>query len=67
MQLRAMLAELGMPSIPSTFPISKIHETMSDDGKALDENYNKRIERFIDELEWYAEALKEQRKKGTPY
>lgn len=67
MQLRAMLAELGMPSIPSTFPISKVHEAFSEEGKDLTGNYEMRIGRFLDELEWYAEALKNQRLKGTPY
>jgi len=65
--LRAVLCELGMPSIPSLFPMSKVQSSFDDDGKALDESYDKRITRFLDEFEWYVNALKEQRKKGIPY
>src|SRR5206468_8684022 len=36
MQLRAMLAELGMPSIPSLFPIPKIQDAFDADGKPAD-------------------------------
>jgi len=66
-QLRSMLSELGMPSIPSTFPISKVHESLSEEGLDNEGSYDKRIGRFIDELEWYANALREQRNKGVPY
>ena len=57
-QLRAFLAELGMSSIPPTFPISKLQESFDERGKSIDESYNKRIIKFLDELEWYAQALK---------
>ncbi len=59
--LRAILAELGTPSIPSAFPISKVGEAFDDDGKALVTAYDRRIERFLDEFEWYANALKHAR------
>src|SRR5581483_4373550 len=36
MQLRAMLCELGMPSIPSLFPIPRIAMALDHDGRALD-------------------------------
>ncbi len=67
MQLRTMLAEMGMSSIPSIFPIPEITESFDEDGNALDERYEKSVKRFLDEFEWYANALKEARKKGTPY
>jgi NAD(P)H-dependent FMN reductase len=56
--LRAMLAELGMSSIPSTFPIPRVQDAFSEDGSPRDEIYTARIPRFLDELEWYARALK---------
>jgi len=59
--LRAILAELGTPSIPSAFPISNIGEAFDDDGKALVTAYDRRINRFLDEFEWYANALKRAR------
>jgi NAD(P)H-dependent FMN reductase len=67
MQLRAMLCELGMPSIPSTFPVPRIGSAVGDDGTATDPGFEKRFVRFAAELEWYAEALKERRKSGVPY
>jgi len=38
-----------------------------ENGKLLDENYEKRADRFLDEFEWYINAFKNQREKGTPY
>ncbi|MCZ6559628.1 MAG: NAD(P)H-dependent oxidoreductase [Gammaproteobacteria bacterium] len=56
--LRGILAELGTPSIPSAFPISQIHNAFDDDGKPLDPAYDQRIVKFLDEFEWYENALK---------
>jgi NAD(P)H-dependent FMN reductase len=67
MQLRAMLCELGTPSIPSLFPIPKVQDTFDDNGKPHDENYHKRTDKFLGELEWYAAALKAARQAGVPY
>lgn len=67
MQLRAMLCELGMPSISSIFPIPKITDAIADDGVAKDPAFEKRFTRFAGEFEWYARALGEERKKGVPY
>ena len=63
--LRATVAELGMPSIPSAFPISQIQDAFDDDGSALDEAYNERVVKFLDEYEWYANALKHARQRET--
>ncbi len=59
--LRAILAELGTPSIPSAFPVSQIHDAFDDDGNPLDRAYDERIVKFLDEYEWYANALKHAR------
>ena len=56
--LRAILAELGTPSIPSAFPISQIGNAIDDDGHPLDPAYDERIVKFLDEFEWYANALR---------
>jgi len=56
--LRAILAELGSPSIPSAFPIPKIGEAFDDDGNPQDAAYDQRIVKFLDEFEWYSNALK---------
>ena len=56
--LRAILAELGTPSIPSAFPVSQIGGAFDADGNPLVHAYEERIVRFLDEFEWYANALK---------
>ena len=67
-QIRLIFAELGAPSIPSSFPISRVHEVFDENGKLIDQRYDKRVVRFLEEFEWYIEALKLQREtKGTPY
>jgi NAD(P)H-dependent FMN reductase len=67
MQLRAMLCELGMPSISSLFPVPRIQDALDQDGTARDPKLDRRFERFVAELEWFAAALHEARKKGVPY
>lgn len=56
--LRAMLAELGMSSIPSIMPIPKVQDAFDEDGKPKDAGYEKRADDFLEELEWYANALR---------
>jgi NAD(P)H-dependent FMN reductase len=66
-QLRAMLCELGMPSIPSLLPVPTVQDAFDDEGRPKDEGYHRRAGRFLEELEWYANALKAARKTGVPY
>jgi len=65
--LRQILAEIGTPAIPSQLSISKVQEVFDNDGELLDENYEKRTSRFLDEFEWYVSAFAKQRETGTPY
>ena len=67
MQLRAMLSELGTPSIPSLLPIPRIHKMLGETGDAKEEWLVKTSKKFLDELIWYAEALQAKRQEGTPY
>ncbi len=62
--LRALLGELGMVSCPHTLPLSKIQDSFDDGGKALDEAYERRAKRFLDEFEWYVNALNAAREKS---
>lgn len=61
--LRAMLAEMGMSSIPSVLPIPKVQDAFTDDGKPNEERYMKRSATFLEELEWYAEAMRQARER----
>lgn len=66
-QLRLIFAELGASSIPSSFVVPRVHQAFGEDGKIVDEAYDKRVLKFLAEFEWYIEALKDKRDKGTPY
>jgi len=61
MTLRAMLAEMGMASIPSILPIPAVQDAFEDDGAPVDNAYPRRANRFLTELEWYANAMKQAR------
>lgn len=63
MTLRIMLAELGMSSIPSLLPVPRIGKAFDEAGKPQDDAWYKRADKFLDELEWYGNALKAAREK----
>jgi NAD(P)H-dependent FMN reductase len=67
MQLRALLAEVGMPSIPSIQPIPAVENALSKDGVALTQELAEKSGKFFDEFEWYMRAFKAERAKGLPY
>lgn len=58
MTLRAMLAELGMSSIPSLLPVPRVQSAFDEAGRPCDDAWADRAGKFVTELEWYAEALK---------
>jgi NAD(P)H-dependent FMN reductase len=66
-QLRSLLGELGTVTIPSIFPVPKVQDAFDDDGNPRDPSPDRHIGRFLDELEWYARALREARRGGVPY
>jgi NAD(P)H-dependent FMN reductase len=67
MQLRALLAEAGMTSIPSIQPIPSIATALSKDGVALTQELAEKSGKFFDEFDWYMRAFKAERSKGVPY
>lgn len=67
MQLRMTLAELGMSSIPSIFPIPRIVQALDEDGRPTEPWVENRLDRFLGEFCWYARAMKRERAGGTPY
>ena len=67
MQLRVVLAELGMPSIPSIMAIGGLQNAIAEDGTVLDHKATGNSGKFIGEFEWYARALAAARIAGTPY
>ncbi len=66
LQLRTVLAGVGLLTMPRIFPMSTVHKSFSEDGEALDEAYEARVQGFLEELDWYAEALRQARSQGVP-
>jgi len=64
---RAILPETGIITVPSTFLMSAVQSSFDDEGNPKDPKYNERIKKPLDELEWYAHALKKAREKSVPY
>lgn len=67
MQLRALLAEVGMPPIPSILAIPSIASALSKNGVALTQELAEGSGKFFDEFEWYMRSMKAERAKGVPY
>ena len=68
MQLRAFLAEMGMPTISTICSVSKVGTALDEAGVPQDQALMKRVGQFLDELEWYEGALQRQRnEQGTPF
>ncbi|HEY4162653.1 MAG TPA: NADPH-dependent FMN reductase [Dongiaceae bacterium] len=67
MQLRMTLAELGMPSISSLFPIPRIAGALDENGKPQADWIARTLNRFLDEFCWHCRALARERALGTPY
>lgn len=69
MQLRMMLAEMGMSSIPTLLPVGNVAKSLTEDGKPLTESLagGKGVKKFFDEFEWYMRALMAEKVRGVPY
>jgi len=65
--LRAFLGELGMVTPSIMLAVSKVQDAIDDEGNAKEDYLNSGAKRFLDEVEWYANALKDARENGTPY
>ena len=67
MQLRALLPEVGLTTIPSIQSIPTIARSLSPDGTQLTADWAKRSDKFFAEFEWYIRAMKVERNNGVPY
>ena len=67
MQLRALLTEVGMPTIPSLQPIPSVGSALSEDGVALTQELAEKSGKFFDEFAWYMRAFRAERERGVPY
>ncbi len=64
--LRSVLGAMGMPAIPQVMPMPGIQKIFDEQGVLLDEKYEGRTSRLLNEFEWYANALRCARNKGLP-
>ena len=60
-QLRPVLIELGMTPIRESLYFKEARQLFDENSKLLDEAYIERVQKFLDELLWYAKALKQAR------
>jgi NAD(P)H-dependent FMN reductase len=69
MQMRCVLGEVGLVTIPSILTMPRVGNSFTEDGTPDDpEAWKRRSTKFLDELEWYARALLARREaKGVPY
>ncbi len=66
--LRVIVSELGMVSISTKLPIPKVQDAFDEEGNAKDNSHDKKTKKFLDEFEWYLEALNNQKNnKGKPF
>lgn len=66
---RPVLAELGMSSVPSYFPVPRIRAALDESGEPQGDAapyMEKSFAKFAADLVWWAEAAKAQRAKGAP-
>ncbi len=63
--LRLVCAELGANAIPLALAFSKAQDVINEKGELIDTNYQERIDKFLTQLEWYTQAMKNQKQK-TP-
>jgi NAD(P)H-dependent FMN reductase len=62
-QLRQVFAELHMVSIREAIYFSGVRQLFDENGAIKDPLYHDRVKKFLDELVWYAQALKTARAK----
>ncbi len=67
MQLRALLPEVGLPTIPSLQPIPSIGSALSAEGVALNQEMAEKSGKFWSEFDWYVKTMKAGREQGVPY
>lgn len=60
-QLRQVMLAVGAYPIPAQLAISRVEESLADDGTPFDAAYEQRADKFFDELLWITAAIARQR------
>lgn len=66
-QARIFLGELGLVTTKTIVGIPNIHSAFDPNGNPQDGSMQSKMKRLLDELEWYANSLKEARSIGVPF
>lgn len=64
--MRIMLGDMNMVTIPKILGIGKIQDVFNKHGETEDKGLETRTTNFINQLDWYTEALKTAREQGMP-
>ena len=64
-QLRLVMFGMGAFSIPASLPVSRVQDSFGDDGNPKDPAYEKRLQSFLNEVVWFAEAIGTQKKRDA--
>lgn len=68
MQLRMVLAEIGMPTISSLLPVPSVGKTVTPEGQTEEQWLPEATDKFVDELLWWVEAARARKAEaGTPF
>jgi len=62
-QLRLVLLKMGALPLPASFPVTRVQESMDEEGRPADPAWDKRATAFLGELLWLTEAIAAQREK----
>ncbi|KAG4070365.1 hypothetical protein HA402_006507 [Bradysia odoriphaga] len=60
------LLELGMVNIPTGVTIPTVHKAFSENGETNEEQIVRKVDQLVNELKWYAEALKDRKTLCSP-
>lgn len=66
-QMRCVLGEMGMVTVPTIVSYPTVGKTFAEDGTTTEAWLVTATDEFIAEFEWYARALIAQRATGVPY
>jgi len=64
-KLRSVAAQLHMVSVPEAMYFPNVKTLFDEKGNILDQAYYGRAKKFLDELFWYAKAIREVREKAA--
>lgn len=63
MHIMDFILTLGMAPVPNVLSVPRISTQLDEDGQLLQEDLHQHTEKFLDRVEWYAQALKDAREK----